>query len=653
MVITEILGGLGNQLSAYACGYSVAKHLGQELVLDVSDYTHRGYFRPYCLDKLQIGAHRKLIYPPASIGFMDTSCIPSGLKDNGFQIIKHEDYKTRSELMAAVEGAKNVYLLGYGGMHYCTPEDQTEIREQFQLKTSSSTVEQFQKKIQREYSVAVHLRRTDFVQLGIQAPVAYYQAAIQYVRIFYPDAHFYFFSDDIEYAKEQFGPCENFHYVHLLGGMDADLEEFFCISACNGRIMTRQSSFSSWATDLSKSRNQINLCQEYMDRDWELNGQIYLNQAAIDTLSRHYQAEASVSQWKLNPSTLNDTIFQLVSEERNDEALEQIDLACLDSYGLSERDTQELTVFKTIALAQQGTDGFPSALRTFYMQLQKERTNAVFHANYFWALYQSGCVEESAIHAALANRYGDSEDYQAYFAQMAPFGQKLYQLLREQPARHYIFIPMEGWSFYITYVKTLAALLARMGQKVTFLQPAYVTIQEDAREEDITAFIWEHSKPADDVYRYHIDLLPNFCKQNGGQRKSLLHNLISQCTKRFEMPTVVIATHPDVFLEPKVPGIKYAVPDICDPLNRERFILEDSNIRMEDYIAYMAKHADAMFLSGPSFETTRKIMGDKIHPAFPAWEGPSYQILDMELDFSPNYISSGQMLQNAAALLQI
>lgn len=441
MVITQILGGLGNQLSAYACGYSIAKYLGQELVLDVSDYTHKGYIRPYCLDKLQIGVHRKLIYPPASIDFMDESCIPKELKDDGLRIVKHEDYKTREELLAAVEGAENVYLLGYGGMHYCTPEEQKEVINQFQLKKHSTAVEQFKERIHQEYSVAVHLRRTDFVKLcGIQTPDTYYQAAITYVKIFYPDAHFYFFSDDIEYAKKQFGSCKNYHYVHILGGMDADLDEFFCISACNGRILTRQSSFSAWATKLSRNKNQINICQEYESRDWEDNGQIYLNQAAIGILSSHYHAETSHTKKESCLSHVNDFVFQLVSKERNDEAIEQIDQVSLDSYSLTEADTQELTVFKTIALAQKA-DGLLPALRTFYMQMQTEYENPIFHANYFRALYQSNCIIESAIHAALANRFGDSENYQDYFAHITPFGQKLYQLLRYCPVRHFIFVP--------------------------------------------------------------------------------------------------------------------------------------------------------------------------------------------------------------------
>lgn len=651
MVISCILGGLGNQLHAYACGYSVAKYLGQELVLDVSDYVNLGYFRPYGLDKLQIGSRRKLVYPPVSTDFLAPTCVPKELKERGFRIIKHEDYPTRAELLEAVKGAENVYLLGYGGLKYCTPEERKELQNQFQLKAPSPAVAQFKEMIRSEYSVAVHLRRTDFLNLSLRIDDAYYQAGIAYVKMFYPDAHFYFFSDDIPYAKKHFGPCRNYHYVHLLGGMDADLDEFFCISACNGRILTRQSTFSSWATTLSQSKNQINICQEYQEQGEDGQHLIYLNQAAIDTLSGQYRAE----ERSAGPlPAVNDAVFQLLSEERNDEAIEAIDRASLDSYDLSESDIKELTIFKAIALAQKGGSGLPAALRTFYWQMQTENEDPVFHANYFRALYQSGLTSESAIHAALANRFGDTEDYQAYFAQTDPFARKLYRLLLSKPARHFIFIPIEGWSFYTTYVKTLAVLLTRMGQKVTFLQPKKITVEEETDAEAAVKYAVQQARPCSTstVYRCHIDEVPSIFKKGKNGETSMFHELVRQCAKRFDMPAAAVVSNPIVFLEPTVPGVQYIVPDIFDPLNRERFILEENNFPLQKYVQFMAGMCSTMFLSGSAFKTVKEITRNKIRPAYPAWEGPAYQISDIELDFSSNYIASEQMLRNAAALLE-
>lgn len=648
MVITQILGGFGNQLSAYAWGYSLAKHLDQELVLDISDYTNKGYFRPYALDKLRIGSCRKLVYPPQSGGFIDAEGIPGSLRDCGLRIINSDEVKTREVLLKSVEGAKDVYLMGYGGMHFCTLEDQAEIRAQYQFKEPSGLLEQFRERISQEYSVAVHIRRTDFVALGLQASAEYFQAAITYIKIFQPRAHFYFFSDDSEYAKEQFGLAANYHYVHIPGGMDADLEEFFCISACNSRILSKQSTFSSWASELNQKENKLDICQADADGSGSGRTTIYLNQSAIETLSRQYRVEQP--SLNRNMADVNDLVFNLVSEGCSEKAVRTIDAACLDISELSKGKLRELTTLKGIALAQQGEKGQRAALRLFYEQMQRENEDPVFHANYFRVLYHSGHILESAIHAALANRFGDTDDYLEFFqeGQIEPFALRLYQFLRDSCPRHFIFIPMEGWSYYITYVKTLAVLLARMGQKVTFVRASDIRLPAgEIRDADLAGEAWKRAVPADSTYQYHIDLLSYPRGYVGEKAASLFKEIIRQCTHQSVFPTVVVASHPHVFAAEKVAGVKYIVPDICDPLNREKFYLEND---VSEYLFYMTGYADAVFVSGSVQEALMQHYAGRIHRAYSSGVG-GYQILDMETDFTSNYISHDQMIRNAAALL--
>lgn len=649
MVISQIMGGFGNQLGEYACGYSLAKYLGQELVLDVSDYVCRGYFRPYCLDKLQIGRHRKLAYPPVSLKFMEAECIPKELlSDYGLRIINLSEVETREELLTAVKGAQNIYLMGYGGIHYCTNADRDELRAKYRMKTPSTAVEQFKKRIREEYSVAVHLRRTDFVTLKCQTSTDYFRAAITYVRIFYPDAHFYFFSDDIGYAKEQFGACPNYHYVHLLGGMDADLDEFFCISACDGRILSTDSTFSAWASELNQKKGKLEIWKEAL---WGEN-YIRLNEAAIERLCGQYRPERMPLVRTETGAAIN-AAFDLVSQERNEQAIEVIEKVSFDSYGFSEEDIRKLTAVKEIALAQKGEEGLPVALRSFYDQMQWEYEDPAFHADYFRALYQTGRWTESAIHAALANGFGDLEDYQEYFEEMEAmsFASELYRFLKNNPARHFIFILGDGWNYYVTYVKSLAVLLARMGQKVTFLQPSEMLIEIEDKEVQIARVLLRHREFVDVNYRYHMDkvLTPFFDPDQKGVLK-LFQELVRQCAAGTDLRTVVVTTLPAVFLNSKIEGIQYVVPDICDPLNCERMYFEEE---LANYVVYMAEQADAIFLSGPVYETIRRLYGSKVHRAFPVWDSEKYQFFDREIDFTPNYIHSEEMIRNAAKFLMI
>ena len=650
MVISQIMGGLGNQLSEYACGYSLAKHLGQELVLDVSDYVCRGYFRPYCLDKLRIGHHRKLIYPTVSFKFMEPECIPAELsEDYGLRIINLSEAGTREELLKAAEGAENIYLMGYGGIHYAAPEDREEIRAKYQMKEPALAVEQFKNRIRGEYSVAVHIRRTDFVDLKCESSTEYFQAAITYIRIFHPDAQFYFFSDDIKYAMEQFGAYENYHYVHLLGGMDADLEEFFCLIACDGRILSAKSTFSIWASELNQKERKLDICQDALDSQ----NFVCLNQAAISKLCGWYQPEGAVSA-KADIAAVVNTAFGLTAEGRNNEAIEIIDRAGFDSYGFTEEDTCKLTALKEIALVQKGEKGLPAALRAFYEQMQRDNGDPAFHADYFRALYQAGRMEESAVHAALANRLGDQENYQEYFEESSAmsYAAELYGHLKNNPPRHFIFVLMCGWNYYITYMESLAALLARMGQKVTFLQEDETLIGAEDSAVNIARMLLQNRRYLDRNYNYHMDMVyvPSF-DFNEERKKCLFQELIRQCASQFDLQTVVVTTVPTVFSLSKTGEVKYVVPDICDPLNCERIFFKED---MASYIVYMADHADAIFLSGPVFETVKKLYGSKVHRAFPVWgDNSKYQFLNKDIDFTPNYIHSDEMIRNAAELLRV
>lgn len=648
MIISQIMGGLGNQLGEYACGYSLSKYLGQELVLDVSDYICRGYFRPYCLDKLQIGNHRKLAYPPVSFRFMEEECIPKELRDCGLRVIELSKVKTREELLAAAEGAENIYLLGYGGMHYCLPEEREEIRVKYQLKTPSAAVEQFKRRIRREYSVAVHLRRTDFVDLQCQDSAEYFRAAIAYVKIFHPDASFYFFSDDIRYAMEQFGAYENYHYVHLLGGMDADLEEFFCLSACDGRILSTNSTFSAWAGELNQTDRKLDICRSEL---WTDRNKICLNKAAVEKLCGLYQSE-DMERGKADALAAVNKAFDFVSRSCNEQAIEMIDGASFDCYGFSEEDFRKLTAIKQIALAQKGEEGLPAALRSFYEQMQRESEDPAFHADYFRALYQAGRIAESAIHAARANRLGDPEDYQGYFENgVVSFVPEIYKFLKNEPARHFIFILGEGWNYYVTYAKSLAVLLARMGQKVTFFQRTVMTIESNVRDAEMARKLLENKKTIDRTYQYHMDMISIPADIYTSERKrSIFPELIRQCAGGFDMRSVVVTTMPDVFSALKVEGINYVVPDICDPLNCERLCLEGN---LADYVVYMAEHADAIFLSGSVYETVNRLFGSKVHQAFSTWDSSKYRFFGEETDFTSNYIHSDEMIRNAARLLMV
>lgn len=103
-------------------------------------------------------------------------------------------------------------------------------------------------------STSLHIRRGDYItDYGSAVGTNYYEQAIEYIKSFDKDTHFYVFSDDIEWAKENI-KHENLHFVSD-GSMNM-LEEFFVMSSCKNQIITN-SSFSWWAAWLNENEKKI------------------------------------------------------------------------------------------------------------------------------------------------------------------------------------------------------------------------------------------------------------------------------------------------------------------------------------------------------------------------------------------------------------
>lgn len=183
MVATTILGGTGNQLRSYATAYTVAAYLEQPLILDVSDY-FGGYFRPYVLDLLSIPDHIKIYYPHRRPIYNCPFGAPVDFLSNFDGIINTDRLSSREELLAAVEGKQNIWLMGYGNLSFCTPDEREGLKKLFRPVKKSAFLQKFLYRAGNRESVAVHIRRTDFIDNSWAGDdtLKYYQAAVNYLR---------------------------------------------------------------------------------------------------------------------------------------------------------------------------------------------------------------------------------------------------------------------------------------------------------------------------------------------------------------------------------------------------------------------------------------------------------------------------------------
>jgi hypothetical protein len=255
-VTVRIRGGLGNQLFTYACGYAAAKKQQSRLVIDISDYSNK-YFRGYMLDNLKLENCHKLQYKFIN-NKIGRTLLRLGLK------IKYNYIEEKNSAIIQDNiniNDNNMYLYGYWQSEKYFIEYSDEIIQQFQPKELKTSVLKFIQETQATNSIAVHIRRGDYINNNWALNLDYYNSAIEYIRNHVDNPTFYFFSDDLVWTKEQFGDSKQFIYFSSEDEM-SDMDEFWCMSNCKNFVIAN-STFSWWAAWLNRNPHKIILAPEY------------------------------------------------------------------------------------------------------------------------------------------------------------------------------------------------------------------------------------------------------------------------------------------------------------------------------------------------------------------------------------------------------
>lgn len=122
-------------------------------------------------------------------------------------------------------------------------------------------------KIRNSNSISVHVRRGDYVALGICLSDVYYKAAIRLMSEKVDTPEFYVFSDDMEYAKGLFEGVDNaeIHFVKY-EARNATIEDFLLMKSCLHNI-TANSSYSWWGAWANENKEKIVVCPKREPKD--------------------------------------------------------------------------------------------------------------------------------------------------------------------------------------------------------------------------------------------------------------------------------------------------------------------------------------------------------------------------------------------------
>ncbi|HCY64042.1 MAG TPA: alpha-1,2-fucosyltransferase [Oxalobacteraceae bacterium] len=261
MIIAKPIGGLGNQMFAYAAGLALARRTGADLRIDASAYeTYKTW--PYHLDKLCIPQNMapkarasrlallvKLAEPlrrflPRLFSGMPTYREPHFHYDPNFE-------KLTSPV--ALEGY-------FQSCRYFTCVEE-ELREQFQPSEALSEAAQKTANLieQAPCAVSLHVRRGDYLSAqanGVHGVLGldYYRRAIAHMQAQHGAAIFFLFSDDPDWVKAHIGAGIACELVH--GDPSRPWEDMALMARCDHHIIAN-SSFSWWGAWLNPSPNKL------------------------------------------------------------------------------------------------------------------------------------------------------------------------------------------------------------------------------------------------------------------------------------------------------------------------------------------------------------------------------------------------------------
>lgn len=267
MIISEFIGGFGNQLFEYACAYAQARRMNTKLVLD-SMFLATDTLRNYELDALSLRYDFVFRIPhkyPYIIKVALRKCFHVLLRIIAKNYTERKAYVFDDKIYAL---SGNWRLRGYWQSEKYFKDYRDEIVSMLTptYPMTASFLKQ-KEQIESTNSVAVHVRRGDYVALGICLSDVYYREALLRICQKVNDPVFYVFSDDMEYAKQLFAEFVSDQVVSICyEGHNSTIEDFLLMKSCKHNIIAN-SSYSWWAAWANVHENKIVVAPKRENKD--------------------------------------------------------------------------------------------------------------------------------------------------------------------------------------------------------------------------------------------------------------------------------------------------------------------------------------------------------------------------------------------------
>ncbi len=265
MIIVNIIGGLGNQMFQYAFAYAVARKKQTSFRFDISSFEWYG-LRKYELNCYYITGE---LAEPSDINrlkYKQESLFGRIYRRLAKQQTPYASsfYKESNLLFdeAVFDQPGDAYFDGYWQSEKYFQAYRTDLTKHFVLKNPLHSQSQaYQQQITSCQSVSLHIRRGDYVinakanSIHGTCDLAYYQNAVAHIKGRVSNPHFFIFSDDLAWAKDNLGFIDQLTFIELPADIP-DYEEMYLMSLCQHNIIAN-SSFSWWGAWLNQHPDKI------------------------------------------------------------------------------------------------------------------------------------------------------------------------------------------------------------------------------------------------------------------------------------------------------------------------------------------------------------------------------------------------------------
>lgn len=250
-IYVYIRGGLGNQLFQYAKAINFKQKYGGNIIALRDFHNPLNTRRPFILKELNIDI-KYSYFENLKIKFLSNFL-------RNMQVINEEKNFSYSEIKIQ---KKNILLNGYWQTYKSAMSSLSHIKNSIFLNISLTPgYQKYLNDIKNTNSLSIHIRRGDYVtnvfanKFHGLLPKDFFFQGISLIKKKYPNIKIFFFSDDIEWCKNNFSEFDA-TYISSENINKSDLIELYLMSHCKNFIISN-SSFSWWGAMLSDHDSKI------------------------------------------------------------------------------------------------------------------------------------------------------------------------------------------------------------------------------------------------------------------------------------------------------------------------------------------------------------------------------------------------------------